>query len=446
MTDNIQREMEASTDLSLEEALGLALQLHREKAHEGAEALYRRIIEVAPDMADACHFLGVLCHERGRSAEGVALIARAIELVPDFPGFYNNLGNIHVQCGQLTEATACYGRAIELAPDDANLHNNYGALLKAEGRFEEAAASFRHAIALDSQNARAYNNMGLLYAAQGQTAEAIHYYCQSISRIPGHPEAHKLLGLTYYSLGRHEEAAEVFRQWVEVAPDHPVARHLHAACSGQGVPERAADDYLEYTFDRFASSFEEQLNLKLSYQAPQLCAAALSRQVGARRGLSLLDAGCGTGLCGPLVAPMCGRLAGVDLSGGMLELAANKGVYTELAKAELTEFLLGQDGVWDVIMSADTLCYFGDLRRVVMAAAGALKAEGLLVFTVERADDGDAPEGFRINPHGRYSHTCGHVEEVIRAAGLDLLEAGEDTLRTEGGKPVLGLVVVARKP
>lgn len=82
----------------------------------------------------------------------------------------------------------------------------------------------------------------------------------------------------------------------------------------------------------------------------------------------------------------------------MLELAANKGVYTELEKAELTEFLLGQDGVWDVIMSADTLCYFGDLRRVVMAAAGALKAEGVLVFTVERADDGDAPRVSALIP------------------------------------------------
>ncbi|MBL8453233.1 MAG: tetratricopeptide repeat protein [Zoogloea sp.] len=446
MTDDIDNELDAPAELSLGEALGLALRLHREKAYEGAEALYRRIIEAAPELADAHHFLGVLCHESGRSAEGIASIRRAIELVPDFPGFHNNLGNIHMQCGQLAEATACYGRAIQLAPDDTDLHNNHGALLKAEKRFEEAAASFQRAMELDPGNVRAYNNMGLLHAAQGQTAEAIRYYCESISRIPGHPEAHKLLGLTYYSLGRHEEAAEVFRQWVEVAPEHPVARHMYAACSGRGVPERAADDYVEYTFDRFASSFEEQLNLKLSYQAPQLCASALARQAGARRGLSLLDAGCGTGLCGPLVAPLCGRLVGVDLSGGMLDLAATKGVYTELTKAELTEFLLGQGQVWDVIMSADTLCYFGDLRRVAAAAAGALKADGLLVFTVEQADDGATPDGFRINPHGRYSHTRGHVEEVIRAAGLDLLEAGEDSLRTEGGKPVQGLVVVARKP
>lgn len=434
------------TELSLEEALRLAVKLHRDKVYDGAEELYRRILEVAPGVADAHHFLGVLCHDRGRSTEGVEHIRRAIALVPDYPGFHNNLGNIHAQNGQLAEATACYRRAIELAPDNADLYNNYGALLKAEEKFEEAELSFNRAIELDPQNVRAYNNLGLLYACRGQTAEAVKFYCKSINLLPGHPDAHKLLGIAYYSLGRHEEATEVFRQWLEVAPDHPVARHLYAACSGKAVPERAADDYVEYTFDRFASSFEEQLNEKLSYRAPQLCADAIRRHLGAQRPAAMLDAGCGTGLCGPLVADMGERLVGVDLSAGMLERAAQKGVYQELVKGELTAYLDAAPAAWDVLLSADTLCYFGDLHRVVQAAGSALKPGGLLVFTVEEATADSAPEGFRINPHGRYSHTGGHIESALAAAGLTTLEASSAVLRTEGGKPVDGLVVVGRRP
>ena len=41
----------------------------------------------------------------------------------------------------------------------------------------------------------------------------------------------------------------------------------------------------------------------------------------ARRGERVLDAGCGTGLCGPLLRPYAKRLVGVDLSSGMLERA-----------------------------------------------------------------------------------------------------------------------------
>jgi predicted TPR repeat methyltransferase len=57
--------------------------------------------------------------------------------------------------------------------------------------------------------------------------------------------------------------------------------------------------------------------------------------------LDVLDAGCGTGLCGAIVAPYARRLVGVDLSEGMLVHATSKNVYDSLIKAELTEYLRG---------------------------------------------------------------------------------------------------------
>ncbi|NEU35571.1 methyltransferase, partial [bacterium LRH843] len=83
------------------------------------------------------------------------------------------------------------------------------------------------------------------------------------------------------------------------------------------------------------------------------------------------DAGCGTGLCGPLLAPYCQRLDGVDLSPKMLEKAKSKQLYDRLSKAELTAFLNNAPDMYDVIIAADVLCYFGDLSR---AASGFLNA------------------------------------------------------------------------
>ena len=40
-------------------------------------------------------------------------------------------------------------------------------------------------------------------------------------------------------------------------------------------------------------------------------------------------------------------------------------------------------------ISADTLCYFGALERVLSGAAAALRPGGRLVFTVEQAEDGE---------------------------------------------------------
>ena len=432
------------TELGLDDALQMAVGMHQNRQLEGAEQLYRRILSVAPDHPDALHLLGMALHQTGRSDEGIAAIRRAISLVPGFAGYHNNLGNIHMARGQLAEATAAYEQASALAPANADLHNNLGALYRAQQRNDEARTAWLHAIELDPRQLNAHNNLGQLAAAQGDVPEAIGWYCKAIELLPEHPDGHQLLGMAYYTMGKVAEAAEVFRQWLAAKPGHPTARHMLAACSGENVPARASDDYVETTFDHFADSFETQLNERLGYQAPQLCARMLERHLPApAKQFEVLDAGCGTGLCGPLVAPWARVLAGVDLSRGMLDHAKTKGVYSDLYKAELTEFLRESPGQWEVLLSADTLCYFGDLMPLMAAARGSVKAGGLLVFTVEALPDG-SPLMFRLEPHGRYAHSRAHIEAALTANGFAPLEIMAETLRQEGGKPVQGWLVAAR--
>jgi predicted TPR repeat methyltransferase len=128
----------------------------------------------------------------------------------------------------------------------------------------------------------------------------------------------------------------------------------------------------------------------------------------------------------------------------MLEKAATTGVYDELVKAELTAFLEGRDAAYDAIVLADTLCYFGPLEGFAAAAAGAIKAGGMLVFTVE-ALPAEASEGFRVDLSGRYKHTGAYVDDVLEHAGFELLARNTDTLRMESLDPVTGFVVSARR-
>ena len=62
---------------------------------------------------------------------------------------------------------------------------------------------------------------------------------------------------------------------------------------------RASDAYIQKVFDSFATSFEAKLAM-LHYQAPMLIAAALADSGVVKAKVEILDAGCGTGLCGPL--------------------------------------------------------------------------------------------------------------------------------------------------
>ena len=114
----------------------------------------------------------------------------------------------------------------------------------------------------------------------------------------------------------------------------------------------------------------------------------------------------------------------------MLERARRRGGYDALHEAELTAFLGGYSSSWDLIASADTLCYFGALEPVLRAAAGALRAGGTLAFTLERSDAGGT---FTLQPHGRYAHDEGYLRTALAACGYEVALA-HGALRREGGR------------
>jgi predicted TPR repeat methyltransferase len=92
------------------------------------------------------------------------------------------------------------------------------------------------------------------------------------------------------------------------------------------------------------------------------------------------------------------------------------------------------------------LVYFGALDEVVQAAARTLRPGGVLVFTVERVPAEDAPEGYRLSPHGRYSHTGEYLHRVLAAAGFVEPSLSEVELRKESDRWVAGWLVGARVP
>jgi tetratricopeptide (TPR) repeat protein len=59
-------------------ALRRALGFHQRSNFPQAEELYAAVLASQPDNFDALHLYGVLKHQRGEHAEGLALIARAL--------------------------------------------------------------------------------------------------------------------------------------------------------------------------------------------------------------------------------------------------------------------------------------------------------------------------------------------------------------------------------
>lgn len=428
------------------ETLAQAMAAHGAGRFDAAQSLYEQMLAAQPQHADALHLLGVLNAQRGLHEAAADLIARAIQANPAEAMFHNNLGNVCIERGRFDEAEACYMRAIELDASRLDALNNLGVLLSRLGQGEGAEKLLLRVIELAPDFADARQNLANHYLRAGNVAEAVQQCADGLIVAPRNASLRRILGVAYSLAGMRKEAIAVYRAWLEAEPGNALAAFHLQACSGEGVPERAPDAYVTGVFDSFARSFDAKL-AALSYRAPELVAEAVARHAGPpAKALQVLDAGCGTGLCGPLLAPWARHLAGVDLSEGMLHKAVARQVYDELLCGELVAFLGSRAAAWGLIASADTLCYFGALEAFAAAARASLQAGGLLVFTVEAHADDEAQPDYRLHEHGRYSHRRRYVEAALSRAGLDAVELQAVVLRMEAGLPVNGWLVSARAP
>jgi tetratricopeptide (TPR) repeat protein len=146
--------------MNIDEALNQGLEHHRHGRYREAEALYRQVLEEAPDHPDANHLLGVLAHQIGQNEAAVQLITRAIRMQGSVAVFHNNLGEALRMLGRNADAIAAFRQAIRLDADHAEAHNNLGTVYQTQGRFDEALACYERAIALKPDYANAHYNRG----------------------------------------------------------------------------------------------------------------------------------------------------------------------------------------------------------------------------------------------------------------------------------------------
>ena len=421
-----------------------ALQLHLQGRTTEAESAYRRLIAVDPENANAWYLLSRLLHPLGRHSEALETIRRALAIRPDDPRALNDLGLMQHEAGDLDEAAACFTKLLELDPGDANATNNLGLVLKSQNRLEQASALFAEAVVRDPQNADAQCNLGNVRKILNDPDGAAAAYRAALAINPALLDVYPNLTAVLRRQGQLDEASQVLSQWLEYEPDHPVARHLLAAGTSHAAPDRASADYVRAVFDEFAETFDEQLR-QLEYRPSQLISAALQQDIPTQEPtFDILDAGCGTGLCGELLKPYARTLVGVDLSSKMLDHARQLGLYNELAEADLVDFLNSRTAMFDVVVSADTFGYFGELQPAFAAVRQALRPDGLLICTVElAADESEDTSSYQLMASGRYRHTRIYVESILQTNRFVIRSLDPGTLRLEAGQPVECLVVRA---
>jgi len=307
------------------------------------------------------------------------------------------------------------------------------------GNLEKALEAFFNAVEHNPDHAESWHNMGICLATMGrieEAAEALRRCSECAGDSKWYPPGTHAYVLA--ALDQRDAAQAILERYLEKHPDHVTARHMLTALLGER-PAQAPEDYIRTHFDSFSDGFDAILK-NLDYRAPHIVNAEVRRIAAARKRFAeVLDLGCGTGLCGALIRPVCERLTGIDLSPGMLKRAAQRGGYDALFEAELTAYLNDlPEGGCDLAVCVDTLCYIGVLGPVFGALRHALCKGGHFVATVE-AHDGDEPD-FILTISGRYSHAASYIRGAAQEAGLTLARIEPAVLRKEMGRPVNGIV------
>ncbi|OAM73543.1 class I SAM-dependent DNA methyltransferase [Devosia elaeis] len=286
-----------------------------------------------------------------------------------------------------------------------------------------------------------------MLADGGDYAAAAELMAQALDMAPDWAAGWDLLGTYHERAGQVAAAISAWRRLEALDDEGVFGAQLKLAAHDAGpAGDGTAVSYVEALFDQYAPQFEQSLLGKLGYRVPEILDRMVEEEM-ARLGVALfdkaLDLGCGTGLMGEKLRAKVGFLEGIDISAAMIAETARKGIYDSLQKAELVAALNARRADADLMTAADVLIYCGALPPVLAALVPALKAGGLVAFSLE-AHDGD--EAVFLRPSLRYAHGVDATRDALVVAGLDILRFETAILRFDRGAPVTGILVVARKP
>jgi predicted TPR repeat methyltransferase len=367
------------------------------------------------EAARAAFTTGVQAFESGDLVRAEALFLDALRRVPGRPSVLVNLAAVRQRLGRPTEALVSLGEALAAAPDDVAAWFDHGQLLQVLERPQDALSSYERVLALDATHGPAWTQRGSLLKDMGRLAEAATCFKQALAH-GGDVE------LNRYFLASIESTAK------------------NDAGSGDGeTPASAPRRYVEALFDSYAEGFDKHLVGTLGYRTPWLIAELLlgTAPPADKRWRHALDLGCGTGLMGPLLAPHCETVDGVDLSTLMLQKAAALGCYRHLRHGEVVEHLQHSTERYQLVVAADVFVYIGDLDGVFAGVARVLDAGGTFAFSVEEA----AAPRFELRASSRYAHAEGYLRRLAAAHGFAVQALQRMTLRHEQRQPIGGLLL-----
>jgi TolB-like protein/Tfp pilus assembly protein PilF len=188
----------------------------KEEAMAKARASAKRALELDPNLSEA-HLARALILElldlnlAGAEAE----YRRSLELAPQNPHTINDLAILMAELGSLDESVALAQRAIALDPLRSTFHYALAHFLTALGRYDEAEATLRKAIDLQPEAAQAYAQLAIIQILRGNPGAAAELAKQETDPF----WRTYALALAYFANGHRAEADAALKKLIDEDAD-----------------------------------------------------------------------------------------------------------------------------------------------------------------------------------------------------------------------------------
>ncbi len=139
-------------------------------------------------------------------------------------------------------------------------------------------------------------------------------------------------------------------------------------------------DAIASRYDEWAADYDADITA-WSYEAPDVVARIVAER--APTAVSILDAGCGTGLVGTALraAGVRAEIVGIDVSEASLEIARTTGAYASVFPADLQKPLEFADDRFDALLCVGVMTYVPEVEAAWREFARVVRPGGLVVVT-----------------------------------------------------------------
>lgn len=400
---------------------------------------FKVAVAVRPDAAEAWGAMGDAADHTGERRAAATRFARAARLEARWT--WRAAAAENLLAFDLARALDAFLTLREERPDSVAVRRGAARALFALGRAEEAATEWREAAALAPDDAEAALEAAEALIAADEAVAALEILARQTAR--GDARFPAMEARAWAALSETAKADACLARAGAIDPDHAALRVARSAVDRARVDTGLTTAHVRALFDGYAERFDHDLVDKLGYVAPSALRAAIDRRGGGRFA-RCLDLGCGTGLAGVAFRDRVDRLAGVDLSPKMVDVARRRGIYDELWVGDaVAAFADGRS--WELIVAADVLVYIGDPSPLFAAAAAALVPGGLFAFTAERLAEEDGGPAFAAGPSRRFAHAPEATLSAALRAGFGRVAVEDCSPRREGGRPVAGSLYILER-